>query len=105
MKRLLNFLLERGKLKNWAEISLGLTGAAIVLLTLEFASHKVVFIAGIILGVVLISIASVSAKATVLGLKPFTNDPLGWRAAKKTYDKTDMPPDASKPTSEDSKAQ
>lgn len=28
-------------------------------------------------------------RATALGLKPFTNDPLGWRAAKKSYVKAD----------------
>ena len=52
------------------------------------------------IGVVL---GTVSAYSDRYGNKSFTNDPLGWRAAKKTYDKTDVPPEALKPASEDPK--
>ncbi len=34
-------------------------------------------------------------RASALGLKPFTNDPLGWRKAKETY-KTDADSDLAK---------
>jgi hypothetical protein len=34
-------------------------------------------------------------RATALGLKPFTNDPLGWREAKKSY-QNDSEPHAEK---------
>lgn len=45
------------------------------------------FYLALVAGLVTASISSFEAKARVLGLKPFTNDPLDWRAAKKTYEK------------------
>lgn len=43
-----------------------------------------------------ILIFGIAAKAESLGLKPFTNDPLGWRKAKATYQDGEPLP-ASKP--------
>jgi hypothetical protein len=37
---------------------------------------------------VAILVFGVAAKAEALGFKPFTNDPLGWRKAKKSYKET-----------------
>lgn len=45
---------------------------------------------------VLLVISGTAAHATAMGLKPFTNDPLGWRKAKATYQDGEPLP-ASKP--------
>ena len=37
------------------------------------------------------AIGAVSGAAESLGLKPFTNDPLGWRKAKKSYQADEQP--------------
>ena len=38
----------------------------------------------------LIAIFGVAGRAEALGLKPFTNDPLGWRKAKESYKADDV---------------
>jgi hypothetical protein len=42
----------------------------------------------LIVACIVFAIFGLSGRAEALGLKPFTNDPLGWRKAKKSY-KTD----------------
>jgi uncharacterized membrane protein len=99
----MNFFLREGRFKSWVELLIGIVGVAVVLLTIQLATQKWLFIIGVLFGVCLIAVSSVSAKATTFGLKPFTNDPLGWRAAKKTYEsdapsiEPTKPEDVSKP--------
>jgi hypothetical protein len=37
-----------------------------------------------------LAIFGLSGRSEAIGLKPFTNDPLGWRKAKKSYKKSDQ---------------
>ena len=60
-------------------------GAAITYASLAYLPLSWMQNIGVCLGLALIVIASLATRAGVLGFKPFTNDPLGWRAAKKTY--------------------
>ncbi len=75
---------KEGRLRGWLSNllfcgGLGEMGAAILLL-----SGWKLYVA-LVAGLVAVSISSFEAKARVLGLKPFTNDPLDWRKAKESY--------------------
>lgn len=78
-------IISNGNLTRFGTTVLGLVGILVVLIALIYATAAWQFFGGIFVGVFLIAIASASSKAYVLGIKPFTNDPLGWRRAKKTY--------------------
>ena len=67
-------------------VSFGL-GVAVLAGTLVYALHPLVFLLGLCVSLGLIAVAAYEARATALGLPPpFTHDPFGWRAAKKSYD-------------------
>ena len=81
----MKWIFRNGNLTFWGGTVIALIGVGAVLGSIAFAKTKFVFITGLFFGVFLIAIASASLKALVLGVKPFTNDPLGWRKAKETY--------------------
>ena len=82
MKKL---LVQDGRLTWIAEIILGF----VVLLGLfGIPIFNIPFWLAIPVGVVALIAGAVlmfEGRATALGLKPFTNDPLGWRKAKESY--------------------
>lgn len=75
-----------GNLTFWGGVSLALIGTCTVIGSIAFATSKFLFLLGVLVGVLFLGIASASLKSLVLGIKPFTNDPLGWRKAKKSYE-------------------
>jgi len=83
-----------GNLTSIGGTVIALIGVIAVLGSIAWAKTKFAFIAGIFFGVFLIAIASASLKALVLGIKPFTNDPIGWRKAKKSYKNSEAAPNA-----------
>jgi hypothetical protein len=57
-------------------------------LSLEFLPYRWMRLVGLSVGLGIAAIGGFSGRAKALGLPPtFTNDPLGWRASKKSYDK------------------
>lgn len=78
-------LFSDGNLTALGGALVAIVGAIFVIGSAAYASNKWLFILGVFVGVLIISIASASLKALVLGVKPFTSDPLGWRKAKESY--------------------
>jgi hypothetical protein len=74
-----------GKLTFFSMLCLLLGGLALTLAALIYSPNKWIMLIGVVLGCLMASVAGISAKAQVLGLSPFTNDPLGWRKAKESY--------------------
>ncbi len=61
-------------------------GAGLAYLSLSFLPTKFWKLLGLSIGLGIMGIGAYSARASALGLPPpFTNDPLGWRKAKKSY--------------------
>jgi hypothetical protein len=87
MKKL---LVQDGRLTWIAEIFLG---AVVLFGLLGIPFFNVPFWLAIPIGVAALLAAAIlmfEGRATALGLKPFTNDPLGWRKAKESYKKGDQ---------------
>jgi hypothetical protein len=83
MKR---FLIAYGKLTTFGAIALVILGLLLLYLSIEFAPWKWLKILGLCAGLGIALIGGLGGRAHALGLPPpFTNDPLGWRKAKKTY--------------------
>ena len=93
MKKL---LVQDGRLTWIAEIFLG---AVVLFGLLGIPFFNVPFWLAIPIGVAALlagAILMFEGRATALGLKPFTNDPLGWRKAKKSYETKDDSDEAPK---------
>lgn len=87
------FVIKDGRLKKWFSNVLFFGGLCVMCLAFLFLSGLIFYLV-MVAGLLIASISSFEAKAIVLGLKPFTNDPLGWRKAKQSY-QTEEPPKAS----------
>lgn len=61
-------------------------GFLTLFITFKFVTTKFWAMFGLLLAFLFLLLAGYSGRAKALGLKPFTNDPLGWRKAKKTYE-------------------
>lgn len=70
---------------------LGFVGIALIAYTLLFAKNFFLGVVSFAAGCGLLGFAALSNNAASIGLKPFTNDPLGWRAAKKSYEQDSTP--------------
>ena len=68
-----------------ALLSLSL-GFLTLFITFKFVTTKFWAIFGFLFAFFFFLLAGYSGRAKALGLKPFTNDPLGWRKAKRTYE-------------------
>ncbi len=87
-------LISEGKLTVLGVFSLGILGALLVYLSLQFIPWRVGKILGLSLGFVVAAIGGFSGQASALELPPpFTKDPLGWRRAKKSYLGRDAKPE------------
>lgn len=80
-------LFHEGRLTGLGTLICGLIAFALICYTFFFAESRWLGIASMIVALVLLGFASMSNSAASVGVPPpFTNDPLGWRAAKKSYD-------------------
>jgi hypothetical protein len=90
MKRkvqLLHLLLADGKLTGLGAVLLFLLGISIMLGAVVYLPTLGTRWLGTSLGLGCMALAGYSGRAKALGLPPpFTNDPLGWRQAKATYE-------------------
>ena len=80
------FFLTSGKLTLFGVISCVFVGFGLVYLSLQFIPSRWGTLLGLCLGLAIAAIGGFSGRASALELPPpFTNDPLGWRKAKQSY--------------------
>ena len=84
------FVIKDGRLKKWFSNVLFFGGLGVMCLAFLFLSGLIFYLV-LVAGLLIASISSFEAKAIVLGLKPFTSDPLGWRKAKQSYKEETAP--------------
>lgn len=77
-------LQSEGKLKSWVMSALVVVGALIIFVAIKWISSGALRITVASIGLVVSAIGGYSAKAQVLGLRPFGES--SWRKAKRTYD-------------------
>ena len=85
MKSFLQFFIKDGRsttLGGWVVIALS---AAVIFGVVHYRVNNFFGWFLLFLSCTLIAIFGVAGRAEALGLKPFTNDPLGWRKAKESY--------------------
>lgn len=87
------YVMRDGNLTLIGAIAFVALGFGIAYLALEFLPGPLLKAIGMAVGLAFAAIGGFSGRAKALGLKPFTNDRLDWRRAKKSY-QTDS--DASK---------
>lgn len=81
------FFILDGKLTLFGVFLLVIVGFLIVYLSVEYVPWKWGKLIGLSVGLALAGIGGISGRASALDLPPpFTNDPLGWRKAKKSYE-------------------
>lgn len=78
-------ILQNGNLTFVAALLVVITGFLIAYLSLEYLPSRILKVVGLSIGLAFAAIGGFSGRARALDLKPFTNDPLGWRKAKATY--------------------
>lgn len=79
------FFLKHGNFSFVVRTVLSLSGAALIYFAVYYISDKnTQWVVGSI-GLAIGSVGMYAAQAKMLHLLPFTNDPLGWRKAKQTY--------------------
>lgn len=93
--KLIKSLLDKGHLTSRGADALGFTGVAIIWATAYFFEEWTGFWfwALALLGGALGYVGAYGGLAKTFGFPaPFTNDPLGWRKAKKSYEQDSTPP-------------
>lgn len=86
-----SWLFRDGRLTAMGTAVLGLVGVGLVAYTLLLADSFLLGVLSFIVGCSLLGFAALSNNAASIGLKPFTNDPLDWRRAKKSYEQDATP--------------
>ena len=89
MKSVLQKFIRNGNLTFFGAVCVVLTGFGLAYVSLEYFSFLTLKVVGLSLGLGIASIGGFSGRAKALDLKPFTNDPLGWRKAKESYRTTE----------------
>lgn len=89
-------LINNGQLTRTGTFIAGLSGILLILYTLMYAEDLWTGILSFSLGILVLLAAALSNSAASIGPSPFTNDPLVWRKAKKTYSQSDNVIDESK---------
>lgn len=80
-------LLKNGRLTGLGTLCCIALAVALISYTFFVAESRLLGIGSIILALVLLGFVSLSNSATSIGLPPpFSNDPLGWRKAKRSYE-------------------
>lgn len=83
---MMKFFLNGGRLTGMGVLFAVVLGAGLAYGSLSFLPTKFWKLLGLSIGLGIMGIGAYSARASALGLPPpFTNDPLGWREAKKSY--------------------
>jgi hypothetical protein len=82
-------IIKNGNISYVFRSFISLTGVLIIGASAFFIEQKNLKIFFCFLGLIIGSFGSYCAQAAILKLKPFTNDPLGWREMKKSYEKTE----------------
>ena len=80
-----------GNMKSRVTFLIGLVGGVLVLVPLYYSWHALIVIPCFVLGMVLMGFSAYATQSATLDLRAFTNDPLGWRKAKNTYQAKDTP--------------
>ena len=81
----MKWLDDKGNMKSSVTLLLGLVGALLVIVPLYWEWHALIVVACFVLGMVLMGFSAYATQSATLDLRAFTNDPLGWRKAKKSY--------------------
>ena len=85
MKVLIRFFFKDGK-ATWYGRLIGMLGSILVMYgVIHFRWNNVFGWFLLIAAWIVLAVFGLSGRAEAIGLKPFTNDPLGWRKAKKSY--------------------
>lgn len=74
-----------GNLTFLGALCVVLFGFGLIFISLEYFSTLTFKVLGLSVGLGIAAIGGFSGRASALDLKPFTNDPLGWRKAKESY--------------------
>ncbi len=77
---------KNGNMKSSVTLLIGLVGVILVIVPLYWAWHALIVIPCFVLGMVLMGFSAYATQSATLDLRAFTNDPLGWRKAKKSYE-------------------
>lgn len=77
-------IIKDGHLNLWVSNILFFGGLAGMGAAIHFLHGMMLYFFATI-GLLIATVAGLDSKAKVLGIKPFTRDPLGWRQAKATY--------------------
>ena len=85
MNFLTKYVMRDGNLTLAGAIGLVVIGFGVAYVALEYFPSQLLKALGMSLGLAIAAIGGFSGRAKALELKPFTNDPLGWRKAKKSY--------------------
>jgi hypothetical protein len=82
----LSIFIRDGRLTGWGILCLLILGFFVSYVSLVLFPNKLLKVIGLSIGLAIMGIGGYSARAAALELTPpFTNDPLGWRKAKKSY--------------------
>jgi hypothetical protein len=84
-KKLFHGLFIDGKLTLAGGGLLLIAGIFTIYLSFAFLPGAILKVLGASTGLAMAAVAGFGGRAQGLGIKPFTNDPLGWRKAKKSY--------------------
>lgn len=88
----MKFLIDKkGNIRSAASLLIGVVGAVLVFGPLYFKLHPWIVVFGLVLGMVLMGFSAYATKSATLDLRAFTNDPIGWRKAKKSYEQDSTP--------------
>ena len=96
MNLITRYVVRDGNLTLTGAVAFVALGFGIAYLALEYLPSPIFKALGLAVGLALAAIGGFSGRAKALDLKPFTNDPLGWRKAKKTYQVDPEAPDENK---------
>lgn len=85
MNSIKRYLVRDGNLTWMGGLALVVIGFYIAFVSLEYLPSAVLKALGLAVGLGVAAVGGFSGRSKALGLKPFTNDPAGWRKAKKSY--------------------
>lgn len=85
MKLKPEFFVRKGNLTLTSALILVVFGFGLSYISLEYAPFIFLKVVGLAVGLAIAAIGGFSGRAKSLEIKPFTNDPIGWRKAKENY--------------------
>jgi hypothetical protein len=87
----ISWLFKDGCVTAMGTVALGLVGVSLIAYPLLLADSFFLGALSFVMGCALLGFAAASNNAASIGLKPFSNDPLNWRTAKKSYEQEVTP--------------